>query len=88
MQNIESGKARNMNSLIIDKNALELARKQFCLDIGLPWEEYVNDLRQQAYIRKAVYREGTLWNRIEGARNYEGGNDFFHAIICLGSCFW
>lgn len=76
-----------MNSLKIDKQALELARKQFCLDIGMPWEEYLENPRQQVYIRKAVYKEGTFLNQTEGARNYEGRDDFFHAMICLGQLF-
>ena len=76
-----------MNTLKIDAEALIGARKQFCLDIGLPWEEYQAHATQKVFIRKAVYREGTLKVNTEGARDYERGNDFFHAIICLGQLF-
>jgi len=76
-----------MNSWKIDKEALELARKQFCLDIGLPWEEYVKNPGRSAYICKAIYRSGSYLNGTEGARNYEGRDDFFHAIICMGQLF-
>jgi len=76
-----------MNSLKIDKQALEMARRQFCLDIGLPWKEYLREPGQKAYIRKAVYKEGTRLNDVPGARNYEGRDDFFHAMICLGQLF-
>lgn len=76
-----------MNSLKIDQKGLELARKQFCLDIGMSWEEYTANSRQNIFIRKAVYREGSCLNATEGSRNYEGRDDFFHAIICLGQLF-
>lgn len=76
-----------MNTLKIDAEALTGARKQFCLDIGLTWEEYQAHATQKVFIRKAVYREGTLKVNTEGARDYERGNDFFHAIICLGQLF-
>ena len=73
-----------MNSLKLDPKALENARRQFCLDIALPWEEYMKHPRQKIYIKKATYKNGTLKIATEGARDYERGNDFFHAIICLG----
>lgn len=76
-----------MNSLKMDPKALENARRQFCLDIGLPWEEYMKQPRQKIYIKKATYKKGTLKVSAEGARDYERGNDFFHAIICLGQLF-
>ena len=76
-----------MNSLKLDPKALESARRQFCLDIGLPWEEYMKQPRQKIYIKKATYKKGTLKVSTEGARDYERGNDFFHAIICLGQLF-
>ena len=76
-----------MNSLKIDKKSLELARKQFCLDIGLPWEEYEREPNRLVYIRKAVYGEESKLRLIKQARNYEGREDFFHAIICLGQLF-
>ena len=76
-----------LNSLKMDPKALENARRQFCLDIGLPWEEYIKQPRQKIYIKKATYKKGTLKVSAEGARDYERGNDFFHAIICLGQLF-
>lgn len=76
-----------MNSLKLDPKALENARRQFCLDIGLPWEEYMKQPRQKIYIKKATYKKETLKVSTEGARDYERGNDFFHAIICLGQLF-
>ncbi len=76
-----------MNSLILSPNALERARRQFCLDMGLSWEEYVRQPEQKVYIRKVSYKEGTHLINTEGARVYEGRNDFFHAIICLGQLF-
>ena len=76
-----------MNSLKMDPKALENARRQFCLDIALPWEEYMRQPRQKIYIKKAVYKKGTLKVLSEGARDYERGSDLFHAIICLGQLF-
>lgn len=76
-----------MNSLIIDQKALEMARRQFCLDIGLPWEVYENQKEKKNIICKARYRENSLLVDSEGARNYEGRDDFFHAMICLGQLF-
>ena len=76
-----------MNSLKIDQEALKKARMQFCLDIGLPWELYEEDPQKTAYICKARYKAGTKLVDAEGARVYEGRNDFFHAIICLGQLF-
>jgi len=76
-----------MNSLKMDPKALKHARRQFCLDIGLHWEEYISHPQQKVYIRKSLYKEGTLKISSDGARDYEGRNDFFHAIICLGQLF-
>ena len=76
-----------MNSLRLNREALNAARKQFCLDIGMPWEEYQENPGQRVYIRKAVYKDGTCLVNTEGARVYEGRNDFFHAMICLGQLF-
>ena len=76
-----------MNSLVVCPKALEAAKRQFCLDIGLPWEEYMHQTKQKVYIRKAAYKEGTCRINVDGNRMYEGRNDFFHAIICLGQLF-
>lgn len=76
-----------MISLRINEEALRKARMQFCLDIGMSWEEYVQKPKQKAYIRKASYKKGTCLIDSEGARVYEGRNDFFHAMICFGQLF-
>lgn len=76
-----------MNTLKIDLNALEAARKQFCLDIGMNWEEYVKDPCRKTYIKKTVDSGKDLETRMPGARNYEGRDTFFHAMICLGQLF-
>lgn len=75
------------NSLTLDKKSLEIARKQFCLDIGLPWEEYVANRQKPIFIKKAVYAQDTLEIASVGARNYAGKTSFFRAIICLGQLF-
>lgn len=75
------------NTLILDRHCLETARKQFCLDIGLPWEEYLADPGKKVYIRKSTYKENTLDIATEGARKYIYANSFFKAIICLGQLF-
>lgn len=73
-----------MNSLNLDKECLEAARKQFCLDIGLPWEEYEKNREKNVLIQKTLYAPGTMDVAGEGARNYAERNSFFRAIICLG----
>ena len=75
------------NSLILDKKCLEMARKQFCLDIGLSWEEYVKNSKKAVFIQKSVYAPNTLDIANSGARNYAGRTSFFRAIICLGQLF-
>jgi len=75
------------NSLNLDKRCLDVARKQFCLDIGLPWEEYEKNREKSVLIQKAVYAPGTMDMAGEGARNYAERNSFFRAIICLGQLF-
>lgn len=75
------------NSLILDKSCLEMARKQFCLDIGLPWNEYVENSEKPVFIQKSVYAPNTLDIANSGARNYAGRTSFFRAIICLGQLF-
>ena len=75
------------NSLNLDKKCLETAKKQFCLDIGLSWEEYEKNREKSVLIQKAVYAPGTKDVAGEGARNYGERNSFFRAIICLGQLF-
>ena len=41
------------NSLVLDKMCLEVARRQFCLDIGLPWDEYERNREKSVLIQKA-----------------------------------
>lgn len=75
------------NGLILDKSCLEAARRQFCLDIGLPWEEYMANRQKSVFIQKSVYVPGTLDIASVGARNYAEKTSFFRAIICLGQLF-
>lgn len=88
------------NSLILDKECLEIARKQFCLDVGLPWEEYCAKRERRVFIcknkpdmnagdsdSKADKSKGENMLRQSGARIYAGRSSFFWAIICLGQLF-
>lgn len=88
------------NSLILDKECLETARKQFCLDVGLPWEEYCAQRECRAFIcknkpdmnagdsdSKADKSKEEDMLRQNGARIYAGRSSFFRAIICLGQLF-
>ncbi len=75
------------NSLNLDKRCLEAAKKQFCLDVGLPWEEYEKNREKSVLIQKAVYAPGTIEVAGEGVRNYAERNSFFRAIVCLGQLF-
>lgn len=82
---------RMSNSLILDKECLETARKQFCLDIGLPWDMYCENRKQPVFICKnRTDINGGERNCKEfqkGARIYAGRSSFFRAIICLGQMF-
>lgn len=98
---IELGEKRSVsNSLILDKECLETARKQFCLDVGLPWEEYCAKRERRVFIcknktdmnagdsdSKADKSKGEDMLRQSGARIYAGRSSFFWAIICLGQLF-
>lgn len=75
------------NCLNLDKRCLEIARRQFCLDVGLPWEEYEKSREKSVLIQKTTYAPGTMDVAGEGARNYAERNSFFRAIICLGQLF-
>ncbi len=81
------------NSLILDKECLETARKQFCLDVGLSWQEYCENRERTSFICKngssAVGNKAAWENarKQEGARIYAGRSGFFRAIICLGQLF-
>lgn len=69
------------NSLMLDKGCLELARRQFCLDVGLSWDEYCAQQKKKTYICKSSPK---MQN---GARVYAGRSNFFRAIVCLGQLF-
>lgn len=81
------------NSLILDKECLEIARKQFCMDIGLSWQEYCENRERTSFVCKnksgAVDNKSAWENaqRRKGARIYAGRSSFFRAIICLGQLF-
>lgn len=64
------------NTWKVDSRCLEMARRQFCLDMGMDWEEYLERKEQPVIICK---------NRsMDGARKYAGRSSFFWAVICLG----
>lgn len=63
----------------IQKEMLAGARRQFCLDIGMDYEEYEKNPNKKAYIVKSKYKEG--------ARVYAGSDSFFWATICMGQLF-
>lgn len=71
----------------IDKEYLELARKQFCLDISMDWEEYQKNPNQKCYIRKTQYGKDSAFPAAEGARCCAKTDFFFKAIICMGQLF-
>lgn len=66
---------------------LEAARKQFCLDTCLAWEDYRKTPNSRCYIQRTVYQENTDFPIATGARCYVGMDSFFHAIICMGQLF-
>lgn len=71
----------------IQSKMLAGARKQFCLDIGMDYEEYEKNPNKKAYIVKSKYKEGTTLPGTEGARIYAGSDAFFWATICMGQLF-
>lgn len=71
----------------IQSEMLAGARKQFCLDIGMDYEEYEKNPNKKAYIVKSKYKEGTTLPGTEGARIYAGSDAFFWATICMGQLF-
>lgn len=68
----------------ISGKALETARKQFCLDIQMPWEMYCQSPHQKVYLCKAQKKE---WIPRQGARQFGKEDIFFRAIICMGQLF-
>lgn len=88
-----------MKQVRIDKRALEGARKQFCLDTCLDWQQYQENPRQRCFIQKTVYapsvpemdksqkEAGGRYPAMPGARRYQGTDAFFKAILCMGQLF-
>lgn len=73
--------------LSISKEMLQIARKQFCLDTCLDWQQYQKQPNQKIYIQKMQYAAGTRYPAAEGARRYAGMDSFFKAIMCMGQLF-
>ncbi len=71
----------------IDRNMLDDARRQFCLDMGMDYKAYAKSPYQKAYICKARYAEGTCYPAMPGARRYVNGDAFFDAVISFGQLF-
>lgn len=73
--------------LAMDRTALEHARRQFCLDTSLAWEDYQKEPERKVFIQKTVYEPGTSYIGMEGARKYQSSDGFFNAVICMGQLF-
>lgn len=71
----------------IDKEMLQTARKQFCLDTCLDWQQYLEHPEHKTFIQKTQYAAGTTFPAGDGARCYEGKDSFFKAIMCMGQLF-
>lgn len=71
----------------ISKEMLNTARKQFCLDTCLDWQQYQEHPDQRIYIQKTHYATGTKYPAAEGARRYAGMDSFLKAIMCMGQLF-
>lgn len=71
----------------IDKEMLQTARKQFCLDTCLDWQQYLEHPNQKIFIQKTQYATSTSFPAGEGARCYAGKDSFFKAIMCMGQLF-
>ncbi len=78
---------RLRDDFIIDKAMLEAARKQFCLDTCLDWQQYLEQPNRKCYIQKTNYAAGTTYPVAQGARRYAGMDSFFKAIMCMGQLF-
>lgn len=76
-----------MQKLSINRDMLQTARKQFCLDTCLDWQQYLEHPNQKVYIQKTCYAEGTTFPAGEGARCCGGTDAFFKAIMCMGQLF-
>lgn len=71
----------------INKDLLKIARRQFCLDTCLDWQQYLEQSDKKVYIQKTQYVEGTAFPVAPGARCYGGTDAFFKAIVCMGQLF-
>lgn len=71
----------------IEESMLIGARKQFCLDMGMDYEEYCKAPHKKVYIAKTKYAPDTTFPAAPGARCYTGSDAFFSAIMCLGQLF-
>lgn len=76
-----------MQNFSINREMLQTARKQFCLDTCLDWQQYLEHPNQKVYIQKTRYAEGTTFPALEGARCYGETDAFFKAIMCMGQLF-
>lgn len=70
----------------INRAMLEDARKQFCLDINLPWEEYIKQSSKRVIITKSN-EESRARLTETGARTMHNRDSFFVAMICMGQLF-
>lgn len=75
------------HNISINKDMFQIARKQFCLDTCLEWQQYLEQPDKKVYIQKTRYAEGTTFPAAEGARCCGGTDAFFKAIICMGQLF-
>ena len=71
----------------IDSEALERARRQFCLDTCLEWDRYQESPEKKSYIQRTVYEPGSRFSAFCGARKYWKNDSFFKAIVCMGQLF-
>lgn len=71
----------------INGEMLQLARRQFCLDVGLDWQQYLAEPGKRCYIQRTSYRLGTKYPQADGARCYHGTDAFFKAVMCMGQLF-
>lgn len=76
-----------MQNISINRDMLQIARKQFCLDTCLDWQQYLKHPNQKVYIQKTQYAGGTTFPMAEGARRCGGTDAFFKAIMCMGQLF-
>lgn len=71
----------------IDDKALEIACKQFCMDICLSWRQYTREPQKKIYIQKMEYAPGSCYPKEAGARRVTGLDSFMKVILCMGKLF-